>query len=67
MGFFGSSSTPAVTAWKPSSEYDKEAVAAREREKRAARRQRGRSSTILTSGLGLSDQAPVQKKTLLGE
>jgi hypothetical protein len=31
------------------------------------RKRRGRSSTILTGPLGAAGQAPVQKKTLLGQ
>lgn len=40
---------------------------ARRKQQIAARLRQGRSATILTGGLGLSDPAPVARKTLLGE
>jgi len=43
---------------------DPEIQASLQRERDLQRRRRGRSSTILTSGLGLSDN---NKKTLLGQ
>lgn len=50
---------------KPPSPED--AALAGERERARRSKARGFSSTILTSGLGLSDLAPVTQKTLLGQ
>jgi hypothetical protein len=40
---------------------------ARNKVKLAAMRARGRESTLLTGGMGVSGAAPVQRKVLLGE
>ena len=50
---------------KPPTPEDAALAGERERERR--QRARGFSSTILTSGLGVSDFAPVAQKTLLGQ
>jgi len=50
---------------RPPSPEDASLAGERERERRA--RMRGYTSTILTSGLGLGDVAPVARKTLLGQ
>jgi hypothetical protein len=50
---------------KPPSPEDAALAAERERARRL--RSRGYASTILTSGLGLGDLAPVAQKTLLGQ
>ena len=50
---------------KPPSPEDAALAGDRERERRL--RARGYASTILTSGLGLGDMAPVAQKTLLGQ
>ena len=39
----------------------------RKRVEAARRKGRGRGSTILTSGMGVLDEAPTQRKRLLGE
>jgi len=39
----------------------------RKRVEAARRKARGRGSTILTSGMGVLEEAPVQRKRLLGE
>jgi len=51
----------------PSSEVsqeEKDAIAAEQRE--IERKRRGRKSTILTSPLGVDEEAETEKKTLLG-
>ena len=51
----------------PSSELsqeEKDAIAAEQRE--IERKRRGRKSTILTSPLGVDEEAETEKKTLLG-
>ena len=51
----------------PSSELSAEEKEAIAKEQAAVeRRRRGRKSTILTSPLGVEEEAEVQKKTLLG-
>jgi len=68
MGFFGSSpSPPAVTpAPAPPTVNDAEVKAAKAKEAEILRKQKGRSATILTGGLGVQEQAETQRKTLLG-
>lgn len=62
---FGGGSAPAVQpAPDPPAKNDAAVQASMEKERALARLRRGRSSTILTSGLGLED--PGTKKTLLG-
>ena len=51
---------------EPPPEIDEEGALAAERERRR-RRQGGRASTILTGPLGLSGQANIATKTLLGK
>lgn len=46
---------------------DSEVKEAEEKRKRAATLAKGRASTILTGGLGLTDQATTSQKTLLGQ
>jgi len=46
---------------------DEEVEEARRKQRLAARLRRGRGATILTSGAGLTDPAPVGRKRLLGE
>jgi hypothetical protein len=69
MSFFGSSSPsppPVVPAPPPPVKDDSEIVAAKAKEADILRKQRGRAATLLTGGLGVTEQAPVQRKTLLG-
>jgi len=40
---------------------------ARRKQRLAARLRRGRASTILTSGQGVLGEAPISRKTLLGQ
>jgi hypothetical protein len=63
--FGGGGTTRIITQEEPPSNKDKEVQAAKEKERELARMRRGRSSTILTSGAGLSDSS--SKKTLLGQ
>jgi hypothetical protein len=63
FGGGGSSAAPVTTA--APSKSDSEVQAAMEKERTLARLRKGRSSTILTSGLGLDDGGG--KKTLLGQ
>uniref|UniRef100_A0A6M3KXL7 Uncharacterized protein n=1 Tax=viral metagenome TaxID=1070528 RepID=A0A6M3KXL7_9ZZZZ len=58
----GGGYSPPLVADTPA-KSDPEIQAALQRERELQRRRRGRSSTILTSGLGLSD---TNKKTTLG-
>jgi carbohydrate-binding DOMON domain-containing protein len=60
----GGSSAPAPVSMAAPSKSDAEVQAAMEKERTLARLRKGRSSTILTSGLGLDDGG---KKTLLGQ
>jgi|TARA_E500000331_G_C16698042_1_gene472639 hypothetical protein len=46
------------------SQEEKDAIAAEQRE--IERKRRGRKSTILTSPLGVDEEAETEKKTLLG-
>ncbi len=68
MGFLGSSpSPPAVQAAMPVPTVDDaEVQAAKTKEAEILRKQRGRAATLLTGGLGVTEQAPTQQKTLLG-
>ncbi len=51
----------------PPTRDDEEVEEAQRRQRLAARLRRGRGATILTSGAGLTDPAPVGRKRLLGE
>ena len=66
---FSSPDIPAPVAPPPppSGPTEEEAEAALQKEKRIQRGRRGRRSTILTSGLGVTEPANVQRKTLLGQ
>ena len=69
MGFIGGSSPPPPPVYyapPPPTENDAEIKAAKDKEAEILRKQRGRAATLLTSGLGVTEQAPTQKKTLLG-
>ena len=68
MGFFGGSKSPPPVYYAPAppTENDAEIKAAKVKEEEILRKQRGRAATLLTSGLGVTEQAPTQKKTLLG-
>ena len=68
MGFFGGSESPPPVYYAPPppTENDVEIKAAKDKEAEILRKQRGRAATLLTSGLGVTEQAPTQKKTLLG-
>ena len=68
MGFIGGSASPPPVYYAPPppTENDAEIKAAKAKEAEILRKQRGRASTLLTSGLGVTEQAPTQKKTLLG-
>ncbi len=58
-------SPPPLPAPVPRDDAEVQRVAAEERRRRRA--QSGRSSTIKTSGQGVTEQAPVGHKRLLGE
>ncbi len=61
-------SPPKPPKLPPVPSRDDEAVAeARRRQRLAARLRKGRASTILTSGQGVLGEAPVVRKTLLGQ
>lgn len=69
MGFFGRSKSPPPVYYAPPpppTVDDAEIKAAKAKEAEILRKQRGRAATLLTSGLGVTEQAPTQKKTLLG-
>ena len=68
MGFFGGSKSPPPVYYAPPmpTENDAEIKAAKDKEAEILRKQRGRAATLLTSGLGVTEQAPTQKETLLG-
>ena len=68
-GLFHKPKTPSVAPAPevPEGPTEAEKQAALEREKKQQRMARGRRSTILTGGLGLTTEAPVARKTLLGQ
>jgi len=69
MGFMrgGSSPPPIVYTPPPPTVNDAEIQAAKAKEAELLRKQRGRKSTWLTGGEGVTEEAPLQRKTLLGE
>ena len=72
MGFLRAPKMPALPPVQPLPEPPSTEVSAEEKERIAAeqaaveRKRRGRKSTILTSPLGVEEEAETQKKTLLG-
>ena len=71
MGFLAPK-TPPLPPPPPVPKRDDEATEqameeARRKQRLAARLRRGRASTILTSGQGVLGEAPVSRKTLLGQ
>lgn len=65
---FGGGSPPPVPAPPPLPERsDLEARERERREKERLARMKGRKSTILTGPEGVKGEAPVEKKSLLGE
>jgi len=72
MGSLFKPKMPPLPPVQPLPEPPKAEVSAEEKERIAAeqaaveRKRRGRKSTILTSPLGVEEEAEVQKKTLLG-
>ncbi|MFN0043572.1 MAG: hypothetical protein ACKVSF_10230 [Alphaproteobacteria bacterium] len=67
MSFFAPSPPPPPPLPPLPSREDPAIEEARRRQLVAARRAKGRASTILTGGAGDPSDAPVQRKTLLGE
>jgi len=71
MCMFGSPSIPDPAPTppppEPPTEADEEVQRARDLERRQALLAAGRRSTILTGGRGLTDDASVARKTLLGQ
>jgi len=73
MGFLRAPKMPALPPVQPLPEPPSTEVSAEERERIAKeqaaveRKRRGRKSTILTSPLGVKEEAETQQKTLLGE
>lgn len=72
-GLFGGSKTTPAPPVQPATQvvYDTSAAEAAkaeavEKQRRAAALAKGRASTVLTGGLGLTDPAPVLKKILGG-
>ncbi len=64
--------TPSLPPPPPVPKRDDEATEqameeARRKQRLAARLRRGRASTILTSGQGVLGEAPISRKTLLGQ
>lgn len=60
---FGGGSTPA-----PAPQRDDSAVKAEaEKQRKIAAQKKGRKSTILTGGTGVTEDAPIRKKKLLGQ
>lgn len=58
---------PAPAPSVPKGPTEEEKKAALEKERALARRAKGRRSTLLTGGIGLTSEANVQRKTLLGQ
>ena len=66
MCFGSSSPAPTPPPPPPPKRTDPEVKEASAREKKRLSARKGRSSTMLTGGLGITDDAPVAKKPLLG-
>jgi len=69
MGFFGGggSTPPAIPpAPKLPEREDPEIKIREQKEKERIRKMKGRKSTILTGASGLEEEAPTERKTLLG-
>lgn len=66
MGSVFSSPSPPPPPPPPPTREDPAVEEAARKARIAAARAKGRQSTILTSGQGVADQAPIQTKTLLG-
>lgn len=65
MGIFGGSSPPAVPPLEPMpTETDEEVKAAAAKERARLRKARGRRSTIMTGGSGLTEEYAGGKKKL---
>ena len=58
---------PAPPPPVPTGPTEEEKAAALAEEKTQERKRRGRGSTIVTGGLGLTNKAPVSRKVLLGQ
>lgn len=58
---------PAPPPVVPEGPTEEEKKAALESEQALERKRRGRGSTIVTGGLGLTNKAAVRRKTLLGQ
>ena len=73
MGFLRAPKMPPLPPVQPLPEPPSTEVSAEEKERIASeqaaveRKRRGRKSTILTSPLGVEQEAETQQKTLLGE
>ena len=73
MGFLKAPKMPPLPPVQPLPEPPSTEVSAEEKERIASeqaaveRKRRGRKSTILTSPLGVEQEAETQQKTLLGE
>ncbi len=73
MGFLRAPKMPALPPVQPLPEPPSTEVSAEEKERIAKeqaaveRKRRGRKSTILTSPLGVEQEAETQQKTLLGD
>jgi len=63
----GAEPPPIPPVQEPPELTDPAVEEARRKERELLRRRRGRGSTILTGGLGVTEAAPVARKTLLGE
>jgi hypothetical protein len=67
MGFGGGGSTPPIQPVVPLPTPEAPEVKEREEiEKKRIRQMKGRQSTILTGAGGVTEEAPIQRKTLLG-
>ena len=72
MGFLKAPKMPQLPPVQPLPAAPSTEVSAEEKERIAAeqaaieRKRKGRKSTILTSPLGIEEEAEIQKKTLLG-
>ena len=78
MGFFGGGGTPALAPRASEAEIERKAEELREKERLEAEKvkeqekldlmkRKGRGKTILTGAQGILEEAPVKRKTLLGE
>lgn len=66
MPFLSSAFGGGINQVSPAQKSDREVQEAALRERMAARKRKGRGSTVITGGLGVTQPGPIARKTLLG-